>query len=68
MLSCTTIALAKEAKQLVIGSSIKQQQVGPCDFDAENVDGIMESSHKNGIYCITRNITEFAKLSHKHTI
>ncbi len=33
--------------------------VEPNDFrDVENADGIMESSHKNGIYCITRNFTE----------
>ncbi len=36
--------------------------LGLYDFcDAENVDGITESSHKNGIYCITRNVTEFSK-------
>ncbi len=35
--------------------------VGPYDFrDAENVDGIAESSHK-GIYSLTRNVTEFVK-------
>ncbi len=32
------------------------------DFhDAENVDGIAKSSHKNRIYCIMQNATEFAK-------
>ncbi len=30
--------------------------------DAENVDGIAESSHKNGIYSSTRNVTEFVKV------
>ncbi len=36
--------------------------LGPYDLsDVENVDGMAESSHKNGIYCITQNITEFAK-------
>ncbi len=36
--------------------------IGAYDFrDAENVDGIPESSHKNGIYCIKWNVTEFAK-------
>ncbi len=34
-----------------------QKEVGPCDFrDAENTDGI---SHKNGIYSLMRNVTEF---------
>ncbi len=37
--------------------------VGPFDFrDAENVDGIVESSHKNGIYSLTRNVTECVKV------
>ncbi len=36
--------------------------IEPYDFcDVENVDWIVESSHKNGIYCITRSVTEFAK-------
>ncbi len=36
--------------------------VGPYDFcNVENTDRLAESSHKNGIYCITRNVTEFAK-------
>lgn len=36
--------------------------VGPYDFrDPENMYGITESSHKNEIYCITRNATEFAE-------
>ncbi len=36
--------------------------VGPYDFcDAENTDGIAESSHKNGIYYIKWNVTEFVK-------
>ncbi len=39
------------------------QNVGPYDFrDAENVDGIAESSHKNGIYSLTWNVTEFVKV------
>ncbi len=34
--------------------------VPPYDFhDMENVDGIVKSSHKNGIYYIMRNINEF---------
>ncbi len=34
--------------------------IGPYDFrDAENVDGITESSHKNGIYSLARNVKEF---------
>ncbi len=47
--------------------------VGPYDFrDVENADGIAESSHKNGIYCISRNVTKFgfglvSVLSHKNT-
>ncbi len=37
--------------------------IGPYDFrDAENADGIAESSHKNGIYSLTRNVTEFVKV------
>ncbi len=33
------------------------------DFrDAENASGISESSHKNGIYSLTRNVTEFVKV------
>ncbi len=36
--------------------------IAPYDFhSAENMDGITESSYKNGIYCITRNVTEFVK-------
>ncbi len=37
--------------------------VGPYDFrDTENVEGIAESSNKNGIYSLTRNVTEFNKI------
>ncbi len=37
--------------------------VGPYDFrDAENADGIAESSHKNGIYSLMWNVTEFVKV------
>ncbi len=37
--------------------------IGPYDFrDAENVDRITESSHKNRIYSLMRNITEFVKV------
>ncbi len=37
--------------------------VGPYDFhDAENTDRIAESSHKNGIYSLMRNVTEFVKV------
>ncbi len=36
--------------------------VGPYDFQIlENMDGITESSHKNGIYCIMQNVIEFTK-------
>ncbi len=36
--------------------------LGPYYFRyAENSDGITESSHKNGIYWITQNLTEFGK-------
>lgn len=36
--------------------------VEPYDFhDAENAERIMESSNKNGVYCITQNVVEFAK-------
>ncbi len=32
-------------------------RVQPYDFcDAENADGISKSSHKNGIYSLTRNV------------
>ncbi len=37
--------------------------VGPYDFrDAENADGIAESSHKNGIYSLMRNVAEFVRV------
>ncbi len=37
--------------------------VGPYDFrDAENADVIAESSLKNGIYSLTRNVTDFVKV------
>ncbi len=37
--------------------------LGPYDFrDAENVDGIAESSQKNRIYSLTRNVTECVKV------
>ncbi len=36
---------------------------GRYDFrDAENADGISESSYKNGIYSLARNVTEFVKV------
>ncbi len=39
---------------------IQEEEVGPCDCrDAENTDGI---SHKNGIYSLMRNVTEFIKV------
>ncbi len=42
---------------------MKDTYVGPYDFhDAENADGIAESSHKNGIYSLTQNVTEFVKV------
>ncbi len=38
-------------------------RVQPYDFcDAENTDGISKSSHKNGIYSLTRNAKEFVKV------
>ncbi len=38
-------------------------RVRPYDFrDAENADGISESSYKNGIYSLARNVTEFVKV------
>ncbi len=38
-------------------------RVQPYDFhNAENADGISESSYKNGIYSLTRNVTEFVKV------
>ncbi len=37
--------------------------IQPYDFrDAENADRISESSYKNGIYSLTRNVTEFVKV------
>ncbi len=37
--------------------------LGPYDFrDAENADGIAESSHKNRIYSLTWNVMEFVKV------
>ncbi len=37
--------------------------VGLYDFhDAENADGISESSPKNGIYSLTRNVTDCVKV------
>lgn len=38
-------------------------KVVPCDFrNAENTDGIAESTQENRIYSLTRNITELAKV------
>ncbi len=38
-------------------------QVRPYDLrDAENADGILESSYKNGIYSLARNVMEFVKV------
>ncbi len=43
--------------------SYRTSLLGPYDFcDTENADGIVESSHKNGIYCITQKVTEIAKI------
>ncbi len=43
--------------------TIKVSQLGLYDFrNAENADGIAESSHKNGIYSLTRKVTEFVKV------
>ncbi len=40
--------------------------LGPYDFrDAENADGIEESSHKNGIYSLTRNVSKFGWINQK---
>lgn len=37
--------------------------VGPFHFrHAENADGIAESNHKNVLYCITGNVTEFGNI------
>ncbi len=42
---------------------LRSEELGPSDFrDAENPDGIVESSHKNGLYILTRNVTEFVKV------
>ncbi len=39
------------------------QKVGLYDFrDAENADRIAESSHKNFIYSLTRNVMEVVKV------
>ncbi len=40
----------------------KQYFLGRDLHDAENADGIAESSHKNGIYRLTRNVKEFVKV------
>ncbi len=46
----------------VIVLCVYETELGPYDFrDAEKADGIAESSHRNGIYCITWNVTDFAK-------
>ncbi len=46
-----------------IPSASQKSYVGPNDFrDAENTDRILESSHKNGIYSLTRNVTKFVKV------
>ncbi len=38
--------------------AVSGQYVGPYDLrDAENTDGIVESSHKNGIDTLTRNLS-----------
>ncbi len=41
--------------------------LGLYDFrNVDNADGIMESSHKNGIYCITsRNLSNFKLIDQK---
>ncbi len=58
----TGSTLSRSGECLHTDTGTKNNNVGPYDFhDAENVDRIVESSPKNGIYCITRNITEFAK-------
>jgi len=37
--------------------------LGPYDFrNAQSADRIAESSHKNRIYSLTRNVTEFIKV------
>ncbi len=37
--------------------------LNPYDFrDAENADGISETSYKNGIYILARNVTESVKV------
>lgn len=47
-----------------VGQALKQtwwtSRVGPYDFrDAENMDGLVESSHKNFIFYLMWNVTEF---------
>lgn len=40
---------------------------GPYDFcDVKIADRIMESIHKNRIYCVMRNVTEFVKFGWMH--
>ncbi len=58
--------LGSQEKQADVGwkdSTNISAVLGPYDFrDAENADGIVESSHKNGIYSLTQNVTEFVKV------
>ncbi len=43
--------------------------LGPYDFrDEENTDGIAESSNKNGIYSLTRNVSKFGWINKKQVI
>ncbi len=62
----------KEEKKRIFCASVNaalRPFLGPYDFrDAENADGIAESSHKNGIYSLTRNVTESESLHEHFTI
>ncbi len=61
----------KEKKQIFCASvnAALRPFLGPYDFrDAEKADGIAESSHKNGIYSLTRNVTESESLHEHFTI
>ncbi len=56
-------SVRENSREIKSGCSIFSPFLGPYDFcDAENADGIAESSHKNGIYSLTWNVTEFVKV------
>ncbi len=57
--NCTTVQELHENTQ---EHTLLLKSLGPYDFcDVENTNIIAESSHKNRIYCITGNVTEFVK-------